>query len=29
MIRSIQADGVESRTKVKWINLLSLDGQLF
>jgi hypothetical protein len=29
MIRSIHADGVENRTKVKWINLLPLDGQLF
>jgi hypothetical protein len=29
MTRSIHADGVESRTEVKWINLLPLDGQLF
>jgi hypothetical protein len=29
MIRSIHADGIESRTKGKLINLLPLDGQLF
>ena len=29
MIRSIHADGVERRTAMTWINLLSLDGQLF
>jgi len=29
MIRSIHADPVESRTTVKWINLVPLDGQLF